>query len=64
MSVPYECLHHLLHTQLLKDKKGNSRRAAFINYADAAGASRAVAAMNNLPVGASRHLHVSLRNPF
>eukprot|EP00798_Chlamydomonas_sp_ICE-L_P006184 gene6184-2800_t len=47
---------------LLTDDHGVSKGVGFVNYADPMSASKAVAALHNLPMG-ERHLHVAFQAP-
>eukprot|EP00798_Chlamydomonas_sp_ICE-L_P006185 gene6185-2801_t len=52
----------ILSVKLLTDEGGASKGVGFINYADPISASKAVAALHNLPIG-ERHLHVAFQAP-
>lgn len=49
-------------SQILNDDSGGSKGVGFVNFADGACASKAVAALHNLAVG-DRVLHVAFQVP-
>ena len=46
--------------QILTNEEGASRGVGFVNFADTVCASKAVAALHNLPIG-DRNLHVTFQ---
>lgn len=51
----------VMSVRVLSTEAGVCRGVGFINYSDPDSAARAVAAMNGMPMGGDRRLHVALQ---
>ncbi len=50
----------LFAAQILTDEQGSSKGVGFVNFSDVGAASKAMAALHNLPIG-DRNLHVTFQ---